>query len=80
MVTCLSTCLPPTQDTPLCTLTDWSTEFTLPDGGAVIFRLSNTLTGYGALCFRRGAFPEGQCIWAEGGTEARTTTRSLGFV
>jgi len=34
----------------------------------VIFRLSNSLTGYGALCFRRGAFPEGQCIWVEGGT------------
>lgn len=65
----LSTCLPPTQDTPLWTLTDWSTDFTLPDGGSVIFRLSNTLTGYGALCFRRGALPEGQCIWAESGTQ-----------
>lgn len=61
---------PPTQDTPLWTLTDWSTDFTLPDGGSVIFRISNTLTEYGALCFRRGALPEGQCIWVDGGTES----------
>jgi hypothetical protein len=64
----LPTCLPPNADTPLWELSDWSTDFTLPDGGAVIFRLFSTLTGYGALCFRRGAFPEGQCIWVEGGT------------
>lgn len=64
----LPTCLTPDPDVPLWTISDWSTDFTLPDGGAVIFRLSNTLTGFGALCFRRGAFPEGQCIWVEGGT------------
>ncbi|KAK0651101.1 hypothetical protein B0T16DRAFT_403177 [Cercophora newfieldiana] len=60
-------CAPPDLNTPLWTVSDWSTDFTLPDGGAVIFRLYNTLTGYGALCFRRGPFPEGQCIWVEGG-------------
>lgn len=53
--------LPPLQ---LWTLSDWSTDYTLPDGGSIIFRLRNTLTGYDALCFRRGLYPEGYCLQA----------------
>ncbi|KAM7208214.1 hypothetical protein V8F20_001494 [Naviculisporaceae sp. PSN 640] len=61
--------------TPLWTITDWSTDYTVPDGGSIIFRLLNTMTGYDALCFRRGLYPEGYCMQAvtdgnEGGTEA----------
>ena len=76
LCTTLPTCVAPAPDTPLWTISDWSTDFTLPDGGAVIFRLHNTLTGYGALCFRRGAFPEGQCIWVDGGTGEEDDTET----
>ncbi|KAM7215763.1 hypothetical protein V8F06_008873 [Rhypophila decipiens] len=69
-----------TENTPpLWTLKDWSTDYTVEDGGSIIFRLVNNLTGYDALCFRRGPYPEGYCVQAitdggEGtGTEEDTT-------
>ncbi|KAM7205994.1 hypothetical protein V8F33_000824 [Rhypophila sp. PSN 637] len=64
---------------PLWTLKDWSTDYTLEDGGSIIFRLVNNLTRYDGLCFRRGLYPEGYCVQAitddgEGtGTEEDTT-------
>ncbi|KAK3315716.1 hypothetical protein B0H66DRAFT_533990 [Apodospora peruviana] len=46
----------------LWTVSAWETDYTLPDGGSIIFRLSNPMTGYNALCYRRGLYPEGYCV------------------
>ncbi|KAK3387823.1 hypothetical protein B0H63DRAFT_165484 [Podospora didyma] len=64
----LPPCSPlPDANTPLWNLSDWSTDYTLPDdGGTVSFRLVNALTGYGALCVRVGPYPEGYCVSGAG--------------
>ena len=62
--TALPPCTAPNTNMPLWTLTGWSTNFTDPEGDTVIFRLSNELTEYEALCVRQGLYPEGQCYRA----------------
>jgi len=73
----LPPCSSPDLNTPLWTLSDWTTDFTRPDAVTVIFGLSNTLTGYSARCFRDGIYPEGYCVWTEGGTGEGDDTGTL---
>lgn len=68
------TALPPSS--PTWRLEDWFTDFSTPDGGAVIFRLANLVTGFDSLCFRRGLAIEGQCIWTAGGEEVDDETET----
>ena len=40
-----------------------------------MFNLENTLTGYTALCFREGPYPEGLCAPTEDGAAERILAR-----
>ena len=73
----LPLCTSPDPGTPLWTVSNWATDFTTPDANAVIFDLFNTLTGYNARCFREAIYPEGYCVWREGGTGEGDDTGTL---
>lgn len=58
----LPSCISPELGRPLWTLSQWTTDYTVPDGGEVTFRLLNALTGYVAFCSRVGLYAEGHCL------------------
>jgi hypothetical protein len=70
---------PPNPSNPLWKLTNWSTDFTVPNEQRVLFHLANTLTGYKAECLREGPFPNGVCVGipAEGSEGSEDDTGSI---
>jgi len=73
-------CATPDPTLPLWIVYEWSTDFSTPNAQIVMFLLENTLTGYNALCFREGPYPEGQCtrIVEKGGEgEEEDTTGTI---
>ncbi|KAK0613951.1 hypothetical protein B0T14DRAFT_527369 [Immersiella caudata] len=54
-------CATPDPSLPLWIIYEWSTDFSTPENPIIMFLLENTLTGYTALCFREGPYPEGLC-------------------
>jgi len=75
-VSAIPSCVSPNPDKPLWTLSEWTTNSTSP-GGVITFLLSNTFTGYGASCFREELYPEGYCVWLEGGMGEEDDTGTL---
>lgn len=73
----LPPCTSPDLNTPFWTITDWFTDFTIPEEENVRFHLNNTLTGYTALCSRIGPYPEGYCVWVSGGRGEEDDTGTL---
>src|SRR5689334_13000410 len=81
-VAAMTACTLPVSPLPIWQISDFTQDFTTPDlGGSVIFHLENLLTGFGALCFRRGLYIEdvGECFWTRGGSgeDDDTTTGFL---